>query len=49
MLVGITSALVGLLIFLTGAMDNPFRGEISVGPASFESVYQQVMRQREGK
>ncbi len=49
MLVGITSALVGLLIFLTGAMDNPFRGEVSVGPDSFESVYEQLMRPDEGK
>ncbi|MDX2198725.1 MAG: DUF4239 domain-containing protein [Phycisphaerae bacterium] len=48
-LVGITSALVGLLIFMTGAMDYPFRGEVSVGPDSFESVYEQSMRQHERK
>jgi hypothetical protein len=30
------SGLLGLLIFLLAAMDNPFRGEISVGPEAFE-------------
>jgi hypothetical protein len=37
------SALLGLLIFLLGALDNPFRGEISVGPQPFELVYQSRM------
>jgi hypothetical protein len=37
------SALLGLLIFLLGALDNPFRGEISVGPQPFELVYQRRM------
>jgi hypothetical protein len=37
------SALLGLLIFLLGALDNPFRGEISVGPEAFELVYQRRM------
>jgi hypothetical protein len=37
------SSLLGLLIFLLAAMDNPFRGEISVGPEAFELVYQQLM------
>jgi hypothetical protein len=38
------SALLGLLIFLLGAMDNPFRGEISVSPEAFELVYQRRMQ-----
>jgi Protein of unknown function (DUF4239) len=38
------SALLGLLIFLLGAMDNPFRGEISVSPEPFELVYQRRMQ-----
>jgi uncharacterized protein DUF4239 len=38
------SGLLGLLIFLLAAMDNPFRGEISVGPEAFELVYQQLMK-----
>jgi hypothetical protein len=37
------AALLGLLIFLVGALDNPFRGEISVGPEAFELVYQRRM------
>jgi hypothetical protein len=37
------AAMMGLLIFLTAAMDNPFRGEFSVSAASFELVYKQVM------
>ena len=38
------SGLLGLLIFLLAAMDNPFRGEISVGPEAFELVYEQLMK-----
>jgi hypothetical protein len=30
------SALLGLLIYLLGALDRPFRGEISVSPEPFE-------------
>src|SRR5215469_11128619 len=40
----IFSALLGLLIFLLAAMDQPFRGEISVGPEAFEMVYDQLMK-----
>jgi hypothetical protein len=35
----ILSALLGLLIYLLGALDNPFRGEISVGPQPFQLMY----------
>ncbi len=38
------SGLLGLLVFLLAAMDNPFRGEISVGPEAFELVYEQLMK-----
>jgi hypothetical protein len=43
-LVSITAAMIGLLIFLTAAMDNPFRGEVSIGPGAFEIVYDQLMK-----
>lgn len=33
------SALLGLLIYLLGALDSPFRGEISVGPQPFQLMY----------
>jgi len=38
------SGLLGLMIFLLAAMDNPFRGEISVSPEAFELVYEQLMK-----
>jgi hypothetical protein len=38
------SGLLGLLIFLLAAMDNPLRGGISVGPEAFELVYEQLMK-----
>jgi Protein of unknown function (DUF4239) len=44
LLVAVYAALVGLLVFLTAAMDNPYRGEFSVGPAAFEQVYEQLMQ-----
>ena len=37
------SALLGLLIYLLAALDNPFRGEISVGPRPFEVLYSRLM------
>jgi hypothetical protein len=37
------SALLGLLIYLLGALDNPFRGEISVSPEPFEIMYHRRM------
>jgi hypothetical protein len=36
--------LVALLVFLTAALDHPFRGPISVGPDAFELIYDQLMR-----
>lgn len=43
-LVAITAAMIGLLIFMTAAMDNPFRGEVSIGPDAFVVVYDQLMK-----
>jgi hypothetical protein len=41
------SALLGLLIYMLGALDKPFRGEISVSPEPFEIMY--VRRIQAGK
>jgi hypothetical protein len=43
-LVAVLATFIGLLIFLTAAMDNPFRGEFSVAPDSFKMVLDDVMR-----
>ena len=37
-------SILGLMIFLLGALDCPFRGELSVGPEAFEIVYEQLMK-----
>jgi hypothetical protein len=42
-LVSLHAALIGLLVFLMAAMDNPYRGEFSVGPEAFEQILQQLM------
>ena len=42
-LIGALSAFIGLIIFLTAAMDNPFRGEFSVSPDAYQEVLDQVM------
>jgi hypothetical protein len=34
------AALLGLLVYLLGALDNPFRGEISVSPQPFKIMYE---------
>ena len=37
------SGLMGLMIYLVAALDNPYRGKVSVTPDPLEQVYQQVM------
>lgn len=37
------SGLLGLMLYLVAALDNPYRGKVSVGPESLERVYQQTM------
>ena len=37
-------SLLGLLIFLLGTLDNPFRGEISISSQPFELVYERRMQ-----
>lgn len=38
------SALLGSLVFLIASLDNPYRGELSVGPDAFELVYRSLMK-----
>jgi Protein of unknown function (DUF4239) len=38
------TTMIGILIFLTAAMDNPFRGEFSVSSDAFQMVYDQLMK-----
>jgi hypothetical protein len=38
------SGLLGLMIYLIGTMDNPFRGKISVTPAALEMLYHQMIK-----
>jgi hypothetical protein len=38
------AALLGLLVFLIAAMDNPFRGNFSVGPEAYQIVRDQLMK-----
>jgi Protein of unknown function (DUF4239) len=40
---GLYASVIGALIFLMAAMDNPYRGDFSVGPEAFELVFRQVM------
>jgi Protein of unknown function (DUF4239) len=43
-LTGVLALFLGVVIFLVAAMDNPFRGEVSVGPGALELVYQTYMK-----
>ncbi len=38
------AGLLGLMIYLIGTMDNPFRGKISVTPAALEMLYHQLVK-----
>jgi hypothetical protein len=37
------AALMGLFVFLIVAMDNPFRGEMGIGPDAFVLVFKGLM------
>ena len=40
----LTALLLGLMVFMVAALDNPYRGEVSVSPAPFERVYNQMAK-----
>jgi len=44
MLGGITALFLGIMLFLIYSLDRPLRGAVNVSPASFETVYDQVMK-----
>lgn len=44
--VGLLSGLIGLLVFITAAMDNPFRGKFGLSPEPYELTYRQVMEKK---
>jgi hypothetical protein len=46
-LVAMLAVFIGLLVFLTAAMDNPFRGDFSVSASAFQSVLDNVMTCRD--
>jgi Protein of unknown function (DUF4239) len=41
---GVLASILALVIFLIAALDNPFRGEVSVGPDSIALVYDTFMK-----
>jgi Protein of unknown function (DUF4239) len=45
---GILSLFLGIVIFLIAALDNPFRGEVSVGPDAFQLIYDRMTNSDEG-
>jgi Protein of unknown function (DUF4239) len=46
-MIGLMAGIIGVLIFLVGAMDNPFRGEFSIGSDPFKLVHM-TMKVAEG-
>src|SRR5215472_1193925 len=41
------ASILGLVIFLIAELDNPFRGEVSIGPDAIARVYEDVMKPRQ--
>ena len=41
------ASILGLIIFLIAELDNPFRGEVSIGPDAIARVYDDVMKPRQ--
>jgi hypothetical protein len=46
LLVAVMVIFIGLLVFLTAAMDNPFRGEFSISPDAFQDTFSHVMSEK---
>lgn len=42
---GMLSAYLGTMIFLIAAMDNPFRGEVSISPGVFETIFEHMVEE----
>jgi hypothetical protein len=42
-LAGILAAFIGMLVFLIAAMDNPFRGEISISSDALQTIVETLM------
>jgi hypothetical protein len=42
-MISLTSCLIGIIIWLLAMLDHPFLGEVSIGPAPFENVYETIM------
>jgi hypothetical protein len=42
-MVTLAASLLGLIVWLLVMMDNPFLGDVSIGPAPFEQVYATIM------
>src|SRR5262249_12939213 len=40
------ACILGLVIFLIAELDNPFRGQVSIGPDAIARVYENVMKPR---
>ena len=43
----VLASILGLVIFLIAELDNPFRGDISIGPDAIARVYKDVMKPRQ--
>jgi len=43
-LTGILGTFIGLMVFLTAAIDNPFRGQVSVSPDAYRLILNGIMR-----
>ena len=41
------ASILGLVIFLIAELDNPFRGQVSIGPEAIARVYEDVMKPRQ--
>lgn len=44
---GVLAAILGAVIFLVAELDNPFRGEVSIGPELIARVYETVMQPKD--
>jgi hypothetical protein len=47
-LVVLLATFIGLVIFMTFALDRPFRGDLGIGPDAYQLIYDQLMKSSPG-
>jgi hypothetical protein len=43
-LTSLLAALIGMILFMTLALERPYRGDLAIGPESYQLIHEQLMQ-----